>query len=122
MTKYVPTLNPGDERTRARYLGITTPLDTRLPDSEDPAPCPSINVLEQTVIRKKDGSEAILENLMGFNVTIDADNMASEYPEVNPITDEPTGRMLSVAETFMAVYSFIRHRQTLNESPALPPE
>lgn len=121
MKTYSPTIDPGDERTRARYLGITTPLDTRPPGSTDPAPAPRLEVLEQQVIRKKDNSEAVLQDLGSFSVTIDQAAMATEYPEVDPTTDVPTGRMLRLAETFVAVHSFIRYHQNLLNAPEPAP-
>ena len=108
MKTYTPTTNPGDERTRARYLGITIPLDTRLPDSEDTAPSATIEILEQQVIRKKDGSESVLENLMGFNEIVD---MSEEFEVINPVTDEPIGTTANVAQAFALIYSYVRKKQ-----------
>ena len=114
MKTYAPTIDPGDERTRARYLGITIPLDTRPPGSEDPAPQPTIEILEQQVIRKKDGSECVLENLMGFNETVD---MTEEFDILDPTTDAPIGATANVAQAFALVYSYTRKKQNARNIP-----
>jgi hypothetical protein len=118
---YTTTIDPGDERTRARYLGITIPLDTRLPNSSEPPPVPTLDILEQQVIRKKDGSEAILRDLGSISVAVD---LNETFDKLNPVTDEPTGQTASAAEVFALVYAYIRKKQnasiTLPSSPFSP--
>jgi hypothetical protein len=94
---YDPTVNPGDERRRVRYIGIRTPLGA----------VPIVDVLEQQVIRGKDG-EKVLDDLAGFSTQFDAEEV---FDVLSPDDDSLTGQTATGAEAFALVYSYIRAQQ-----------
>lgn len=96
MPNYAPTQNPGDTRTRCRYLGIWNPLNA----------APHIDVLEQEVVRLADG-EVVLKDANGFSAGLDGD----AFPLLDPRTDEPLGGEATAEQVMMMVYSWTRYQQ-----------
>lgn len=113
-TKYDPTVNPGDTRLRSRYIGIRVP----------PNAYPTVEVLEQTVIRTKDGVEKILEDLgavAGIPV-LDSAALAVQYPARNPVTDEIIpGKFTTPGDAFAAVYDVVRGWQLARDAKEAQP-
>lgn len=108
---YAPTVAPGDTRWRSHYQGHRT-------ENGKPA---QIEVLEQEVILRKDGTE-VPTNAPGstdsLHVSLDLTDpavLASEFPELNPATNEPTGRTLTVGAAFAGYFSYIHHQQLLRD-------
>ncbi len=71
---YAPTINPGDTRTRCRYLGVWNPLNA----------APRIDILEQEVVRLADG-ETVLRDTNGLSAGLDG----SAFTLRDPATDAP---------------------------------
>jgi hypothetical protein len=94
LSKYAPTKNPGDERTRTRYVGITTELYQ----------IPQIAILRQQVILQKTGKEKKLEDLDGPTVPFDD----KEIIELrNPETNELIGVQKPAGEIMVGVHSWV---------------
>lgn len=108
MTNYSPTVTPGDERRRTRYLGIRIPHNG----------VPTVEVLEQDVIRTKAGIEEIIRDLGGFNRTVDAAALAESFPVRNPADDSLTGGSVTTAQTMALIYSWVRAQQLLRDAAA----
>ena len=114
MTIYAPTKNPGDTRTRCRYVGIRNVLNA----------APNIEVLEQEVVRLVDG-EAVLRDLDGVNAAI----TGAAFALLDPRTDEPIDGQVKAAiagalesgfaddeTTMMLVYSWVRYQQAQRDA------
>lgn len=105
MSKYDPTTNPGDMRTRARYVGIRTPNGAT----------PSVEVLEEQ-IALAGGQELTVGQAGGIRVAIDETELARVIELRNPLDDSLTGHSLTVAEIHAGVYSFVRAHQELRDA------
>ena len=106
MPVYAPTPNPGDQRRRTRYLGIRIPHN---------AP-PTVEILEQEIIRAKDG-ERILEDLNGFSVVMTEGELAADFPIRDPETDaEIPGQTATGAQAFALIYSWVRAKQLARDA------
>jgi hypothetical protein len=115
--KYAPTINPGDTRTRCRYLGFRIPLGA-------PVTC---EALEQEVIRPIKGGERVLEDLgavAGIPALDLADpaTLATIVPVIDPATNEPTGESTTVGAVFVGLFSYIHGRQLARDAAAAPQE
>lgn len=108
--KYAPTINPGDERVRCPYLGNRYPVGGKL----------SFEILQETVIRTKAGKEIHSSSLGQLPIPpldlTDPATLATEFPEFNPQTNEPTGRMRAIGEVFTGYFSFVHHYQLLDDA------
>jgi hypothetical protein len=114
--KYAPTINPGDTRTRCRYLGFRIPHN-------GPVSC---EALEQEIVRTKDG-ERILADLgavTGIPALDLADpaTLATIVPVIDPATNEPTGESTTVGAVFVGLFSYIHGRQLARDAAAAPQE
>jgi len=108
-TPYEPTHSPGDTRLRSRYIGIRVP----------PNAYPTVEVLEQTVIRTKDGVEKILEDLGAVTgiPTLDPAALAVQYPARDPATDQIIdGKFVSAGDAFACVYAVVRGWQLARDA------
>jgi hypothetical protein len=94
MSIYDPTINPGDERTRTRYVGIRTELGQ----------VPLVSILRQQVIKRSDGTEKKLEDLDGPTVAFDPNEMVDMR---NPETNEPLGFQVPAGEIMVGVHSWV---------------
>lgn len=104
MPSYAPTVNPGDTRLRTRYVGIRVPYN---------AP-PTVEALEQVVIKLKDGNEKVLEDLGAITgiPALDQTAMLRVVALRDPVTDEVVdGQTIRIYEAFQAIYSVIRQWQ-----------
>jgi hypothetical protein len=91
---YDQTVNPGDDRMRTRYVGISTELGQ----------IPLVSILRQRVILGKDGKEKKLEDLDGPNVSFDKNEMVDLR---NPETNELIGIQVSAGEIMAGVHSWV---------------
>jgi hypothetical protein len=108
MPTYAPTVTPGDQRRRTRYIGIRVPHDG----------VPTVEILEQEVIRAKAG-ERVLEDLNGFGVAMDEKEMAASFQVRDPITDaEIPGATATGAQVFALIYSWVRAKQLARDAAA----
>lgn len=103
MTIYAPTITPGDQRRRTRFIGIRTPLGQ----------APQIEILEQEVVRTQAG-ERVLEDL--GNVPVGAFDPAETFPVRDPETDAETGQTASVGQAFALIYSWVRKQQLARDA------
>jgi hypothetical protein len=98
MNKYAPTQNPGDTRTRARYIGIWNPLVGQ----------PTIDILEQQVVRLADGERVLADTPGITGIPFDpAEVVELRHPE----TDEMLGQTTTAGAIMAGVYSWCRGRQ-----------
>lgn len=101
MTTYAPTVNPGDTRRRSRYIGIRIPHNA----------APTVEVLEQDMVRLASGSEKVLEDLgavAGIPV-LTPEALAVQYPARNPVTDEIIpDQFVTAGDAFAVVYAVVR--------------
>jgi len=100
---YAPTTQPGETRTRTRYIGIRTPHD---------AP-PQIESLEQEVIRTATG-ERVLADL--GNVPTGAFDVTESFPVRDPSTDAETGDTATVGQALALIYSWVRAKQLARDA------
>jgi hypothetical protein len=99
---YSPTVNPGDKRTRTRYIGIWIPNNGTN----------TLDVLEQEVIKTSDGSEEIIKDLNGLSIKLDNDALFTQYMLRNPIDDSIiSGQTVTPALAQQIIYSVIRGMQ-----------
>lgn len=110
MTTYAPTVNPGDTRRRARYVGIWIPLSQQA----------AVEVLEQDVVRLPAG-EVVLRDLgpiagIGVIDLIDPAALGATFPVVDPATDQPTGQTATVAQAFQLIHSWVRAQQAARDA------
>jgi hypothetical protein len=104
---YTPTTTPGQTRRRTRYIGIRLPLDA----------APSVEVLEQDVVRLTDG-ERILADLGSLPTgTFDP---AETFPVRDPATDALTGDTASVGQAHALIYSWVRAKQLARDQETTP--
>jgi hypothetical protein len=106
MTTYAPTVNPGDERTRCRYFGAVLPHNG----------LPLIQVIEESVIRRADGTEKSIADL--GNLRVGVFDPAETFALRDPTTDALTGGISSVSQAFCLIYSWVRHKQTQRDEAA----
>jgi hypothetical protein len=106
MTTYAPTANPGDERTRCRFFGAVLPHNG----------LPQIQVIEESVIRRADGTEKPIADL--GNLRVGVFDPAETFALRDPTTDALTGQTASVSEAFALIYSWVRHKQTQRDEAA----
>lgn len=122
MTTYAPTVSPGDVRRRTRFIGIWVPLDERTPEdiaAGVAAPAPLIQVLEQDVIRTKDGSEKVLADLGTLPHTgFQPDRV---FPVRDLVTDEPTGETATMLDVMALVQSWVRDAQDWRDAREVLP-
>ena len=91
---YNQTVNPGDDRMRTRYVGISTELGQ----------IPMVSILRQRVILCKDGKEKKLEDLDGPYVSF---NPTENVDMRNPETNELLGVQVSAGEIMAGVHSWV---------------
>jgi hypothetical protein len=100
---YAPSTNPGDTRTRTRYIGIRTPHD---------AP-PQIEILEQEVVRTAAG-ERVLADL--GNVAVCAFDVTESFAVRDPSTDAEIGDTATVGDALVLIYSWVRAKQLARDA------
>jgi hypothetical protein len=100
---YAPTINPGDTRRRTRFIGIRTPLSG----------VPSVEVLEQDVVRLTDG-ERVLADL--GHLPVQAFDPAQTFELRDPETDALLGSQATVGQTMALIYSWVRDQQTKRDA------
>jgi hypothetical protein len=110
--KYSPTINPGDTRTRCRYLGFRIPHD-------GPVSC---EALEQEIIRTKDGERVLADlgpvaGIQPLDLT-DPATLAAVVPVIDPATNEPTGETTTVGAVFVGLFSYIHGAQLARDAAA----
>lgn len=106
---YAPTAAPGEQRRRCRYLGIRLPLGQP----------PQIEILEQEVVRTRDG-ERVLEDL--GNVPVGAFDPAEEFEVRNLDTDQPVGQTATVGQAMALLYGWVRKQQLARDQAAAAAE
>ncbi len=109
MTTYAPTVDPGDTRRRSRYIGIRIPHDG----------APTVEVLEQDMIRLKDGAEKVLQDLgaVAGIPALDAAALAVQFPARDPVTDEIIpAAFVTPGDAFAAVYAVVRGWQLARDA------
>ena len=107
MSKYTPTQNPGETRTRARAINIRLPLNSPL----------TIEVLEQSVVRVLNNDEVVADNQAGRLEIVDsADARAFAFPLRSFETDQELGASGTGVEALTYLYSMIRAYQDAAES------
>ena len=109
MPTHAPTINPGDERRRCRYFGAQIPNGA----------APIIQVVEESVIRRADGTEKSIADL--GNLPTGAFDPAETFAIRDPETDILTGDSASVGQAFALIYSWVRHKQTQRDEAKLNP-
>ncbi len=112
---YAPTTNPGDTRTRCRYLGIWNPLNA----------APSIDILEQEVVRLADG-ETVLRDTNGITgVRLDGSAFTLRDPATDaPLAPEACAAIAAAiaagtatdAMAMVLVYSWTRYQQEARDA------
>ncbi len=111
MTEYAISNNPGSVRRRTRYIGIRIPLDIRTDqekiDGVSPQP-PSIDILEQDVVRIANCEKVIQDLSQIPNTTFDPNEV---FDVRNPNTDELLGTTATVGEAMTLIYSWVRKKQ-----------
>ena len=101
MPNYSPTVNPGDERRRTRFIGIRMPLGSVY----------AADVLEQDVVRVAEGEKVLLDR-DGFGFSMDAAELAYSFPMRDPRTDaEIPGQTATTAQALAIIYSWVRAKQ-----------
>lgn len=108
-TSYAPTATPGDTRRRSRYIGIRIPHDA----------APTVEVLEQDVIKLKDGTEKVLQDLgpVAGIPLIAGLAIAETFPARNPITDEIIpDKFVTAGDAFAVVYAVVRGWQLARDA------
>lgn len=102
MSKYDPTTNGGETRTRTRAINIRTPHDAAY----------TVEILEQEVIREAGNGERVINDQAGrISATDSTDERAAVFPLLSPETDQPTGENATGAEFMAMVYSYVRAKQ-----------
>lgn len=99
--KYDPTEAPGQTRVRSQQQVVTTPMGQTF----------EVSIREQSVIRLESGAEKVLEDLGQFSVALTAEELAQEFPVLDPQTDTDTGLVTDGYAAMAGYYSFVRKCQ-----------
>ncbi len=104
MTKYAPTVNPGDTRVRIDYFVGNNALGST----------PSIAFQEEEIIRLTDGSEKRIATGRSVTVTY---TPGKAVPLRNPDSDELIGADTNHDAIFAGLYALARQAQTEADAP-----
>ncbi len=110
MSKYAPTTDAGQTRTRARAINIRLPVDQPL----------TLEVLEQVVVRVAGNGEVAADNQAGrIEITDSPDTRAMSFPLRSFETDQEIGGSSNGAEVLTGLYSMIRALQEDRDEQAV---